>query len=96
MWKKLALDGREYVFQHRFDADTGKYQILLSDLKVLYTQRFDLEEFSAQFQQINRDLEVSNYDEILQDMFTVLDSWPQGQKKAAAILKAHFKGKPLY
>ncbi len=99
MWKLIYLDGTRHLFQHRVNGDTGGYEIFLTDLKVLYSQSFDLDEFAKEFHRLNKNLEISNYEEVLTDMFSILDGWVQSQRSkslsSSAALKFHIKGMPL-
>ena len=99
MWKRISLDGVEYLFQHRVNEEPGgsrEYLILLTDLKVLYSQTLHLDEFTREFQTLNKDLEVTNYEEVLVDMFHILDDWVLSQRQSAASLTHKIKGKPLF
>ena len=92
MWKRILFDGCDYLFQHRLDETSGDYLILLTDLKVLYSQRLGLEEFAQDFQRLNKDLEVDSYQEVLGSMFQILDEWAVGHKQSAARLCHKIKG----
>jgi hypothetical protein len=93
------LDGTRYLFQHRVNGDTGGYEIFLTDLKVLYSQIFDLDAFAKEFHRLNKNLEISNYEEVLTEMFSILDDWVQNQRSksssTATALTFRVKGMPL-
>jgi regulatory protein YycH of two-component signal transduction system YycFG len=93
MWKQISLNGQDYLFQHKLEEESGVYHILLTDLKLLFTQKLTVEEFSHEFQKLNSDLEVSSFEDIVLNMFQILDHWVVGQKKSAASLSHKIQGK---
>jgi len=80
-WMKVNICEHTYLLQIRENKDSTGYTCYLTDLVNLFKEETNKHEFSAKFNDFNKDLELDDIDEAFKELMNILNSSENKSKK---------------